>query len=67
ADLDPAEIGFRLDNEYDIMVRVGLHCAPDAHRTIGSFPRGTVRVSPGFFNTSEDIARLIDAVRQIAG
>ncbi len=67
ADLDPAEIGFRLDNEYDIMVRVGLHCAPDAHRTIGSFPRGTVRVSPGFFNTSGDIGKLLDAVRKIAG
>jgi len=63
---DPAEIGFRLDNEYDIMVRVGLHCAPDAHRTIGTFPRGTVRVSPGFFNRPEDIERLVGALKLIA-
>lgn len=64
---DPAEVGYRLDNEFDIMVRVGLHCAPDAHRTIGSFPRGTVRVSPGYFNTSNDITRLLDALKGIAG
>ncbi|PLX98476.1 MAG: cysteine desulfurase [Desulfuromonas sp.] len=62
---DPAEIGFRLDNEYDIMVRVGLHCAPDAHRTIGSFPRGTVRVSPGYYNSTDDIEKLVDALGQI--
>ncbi len=67
ADLDPAEIGFRLDREYDIMVRVGLHCSPDAHRTIGTFPRGTVRVSPGYFSTPEDIGRLIDALKVITG
>jgi cysteine desulfurase family protein len=67
ADLDPAEIGFRLDQEYDIMVRVGLHCAPDAHKTIGSFPRGTVRVSPGYFNTSDEISQLLDALRVIVG
>ena len=66
-DLDPAEIGFRLDNEYDIMVRVGLHCAPDAHRTIGTFPRGTIRVSPGCFNTSAEIVQLVDALSLITG
>lgn len=67
SDLDPAEIGFRLDHEYDIMVRVGLHCAPDAHRSIGTFPRGTIRVSPGYFNTSEDTGRLVAALRDIVG
>lgn len=65
--VDPAEIGFILDREYDISVRVGLHCAPDAHNTIGSYPQGTVRVSPGFFNTEQDIEALLDAVRCIAG
>ncbi|MBI3599721.1 MAG: cysteine desulfurase, partial [Nitrospinae bacterium] len=45
--------------------RVGLHCAPNAHRTIGTFPVGTVRVSVGYFNTEEDIERLIKAVRDI--
>jgi len=67
ATLDPAEIGFRLDHEYGIMVRVGLHCAPEAHRSIGTFPRGTVRVSPGYFNTADDIAKLLEALRNIIG
>ena len=64
-DRDPAEIGFLLDHEYDIMVRVGLHCAPDAHRTIGTFPQGTVRVSPGYFTTVEQIETFVQAVASI--
>lgn len=62
---DPAEIGFRLDNEYDIAVRVGLHCAPAAHRTIGTYPDGTVRVSPGYFSSEQDIEDLLRALRTI--
>lgn len=64
--LDPAEIGFRLDHDYGILTRVGLHCAPDAHRTIGTFPFGTVRVSPGPFTATADIAALLAAVEAIA-
>jgi cysteine desulfurase / selenocysteine lyase len=64
---DPAEIGFILDSEYDISVRAGLHCAPDVHRTIGTYPTGTVRVSPGFFNSEDDIAFFLKAIRNIAG
>lgn len=64
--LDPAEIGFRLDHDFAILVRVGLHCAPDAHRTIGTFPHGTVRVSPGPFTNAADIEALLAAVRVIA-
>ncbi len=67
AGIDPAVIGFRLDHEYGISVRVGLHCAPQAHRTIGTFPEGTVRVSPGIFNTEDQIDRFIQAIREIAG
>lgn len=63
---DPSEIGFILDTRYGISVRVGLHCAPDAHRTIGTHPGGTVRVSPGFFTTEEEIGRFVDAMRTIA-
>jgi cysteine desulfurase family protein len=63
---DPAEVGFLLDRDHGIFVRVGLHCAPDAHATIGTFPRGTVRVSPGPFNTSDDIERLVSAVASLA-
>ena len=64
---DPAEIGFLLDHDHGILTRVGLHCAPDAHRTIGSFPRGTVRVSPGYFTTGEEIEALLVALAELAG
>lgn len=63
--MDPATIGYRLDKEFDISVRVGLHCAPMAHKTIGTYPAGTVRVSPGFFNTETDITFLLEAIRSI--
>ena len=62
---DPALIGFHLDRDFDICVRVGLHCAFSAHRTIGTFPGGTVRVSPGYFNTEEDIDLFLKALRAI--
>jgi cysteine desulfurase family protein len=63
---DPAEVGFLLDRDYAIFSRVGLHCAPDAHRSIGTFPRGTVRVSPGYFSTSEEIDQLLLALSAIS-
>lgn len=63
---DPAETGFLLDSDHGIAVRVGLHCAPLAHKTIGTFPGGTVRVSPGIFNTEEDIDVFLAAVTAIA-
>ena len=58
-------LGFRLDREYGICCRVGLHCAPQAHRTIGTYPIGTVRLSPGYFNTSADIDRVLSAVQEL--
>lgn len=66
AGMDPSRIGFILDADFDIAVRVGLHCAPLAHRTIGTFPEGTVRVSPGIFNTTEDIDNFLSAMKKIA-
>ena len=62
---DSAEIGFILDQEYEIMVRVGLHCAPAAHRAIGTYPEGTVRVSVGYFTTAEQIELFVQAVVNI--
>ena len=62
---DPAMIGFTLDHDYDIEVRTGLHCAPAAHRTIGTFPAGTIRVSPGWFTTEAEIETFLSAVRRI--
>lgn len=47
-DVNPEDVGSVLDEVYNIMVRTGLHCAPQAHRTIGTIGRGTVRVSPSF-------------------
>jgi selenocysteine lyase/cysteine desulfurase len=63
---DGAHVGFALDEAYGIGVRVGLHCAPDAHKALGTFPRGTVRASFGPFNTVEDADRLCEAVEAIA-
>ena len=63
--MDPAEVGFRLDHEFGISVRVGLHCAADAHRTLGTYPQGTIRVSPGIFTTPVEIESLITAVKMI--
>jgi len=62
----PSEVGLRLDEEYNIMSRVGLHCAPAAHKTIGTFPIGTVRFSMSWFNTFEEVDQTILAVRNIA-
>lgn len=62
----PSEVGLRLDEEYDIMCRVGLHCSPATHKTIGTFPRGTVRFSMSWFNTLEEVEQAIMAIRDIA-
>ena len=62
---DVAVTGTILDEAFGIAVRTGLHCSPAAHRAIGTFPEGTVRVSFGQFNTSGDVDALLAAVRQI--
>ena len=63
--MDPAELAFRLDEQYGIATRVGLHCAPAAHRTLGTWPAGTVRFSFGITNTeaeAEEAARAVAAL-----
>ena len=62
----PGEVGAILDQAFDIKVRAGLHCAPAAHKTLGTFPHGTVRLSPGYFNTEADIDQTIEAIGKIA-
>jgi cysteine desulfurase family protein len=64
--LPAAEIGGILDQAFDIAVRPGLHCAPYIHRALGTFPEGTVRVSPGPFSTEEDVDKLAHALAEIA-
>jgi len=66
AGLDPSEVGLRLDEEYGVLCRVGLHCAPAAHKTIGTFPRGTVRFGLGYFNRPEEVEQALKAVAEIA-
>ncbi|HSV96079.1 MAG TPA: aminotransferase class V-fold PLP-dependent enzyme [Spirochaetota bacterium] len=63
--VSPGGLGLRLDEEFDILCRVGLHCSPAAHVSLGSFPDGTVRFSAGYFISHDDIAAAIDAVRVI--
>ncbi len=63
--LDNAEAAYRLETEAGILTRCGLHCAPSAHRTLGTFPRGTVRFSLGFANTEEDVDAALSAIRSI--
>jgi cysteine desulfurase family protein len=50
-----SEVGGILDGDFNIAVRCGLHCSPAAHRTIGTFPQGTVRAGLGYFNTEDEI------------
>jgi selenocysteine lyase/cysteine desulfurase len=65
AEKAPSEIGLTLDEEYGIMCRVGLHCAPAAHKTIGTFPHGTVRFGLGALNTITEVDAVLAAVRAL--
>ena len=64
--LPAAEIGGILDQAFDVAVRPGLHCAPYIHRALGTFPDGTIRVSPGPFSTTQEIDHLVQALAEIA-
>lgn len=64
--MDSGEITFLLDSEYDIATRSGIHCAPLAHKTLGTLEQGAVRFSLGYFNTKQDIDTAIEALKQIA-
>ncbi|MCX7950746.1 MAG: aminotransferase class V-fold PLP-dependent enzyme [Clostridiales bacterium] len=63
--IDNSEAAFVLDREYGIMTRVGLHCAPSAHKTLNTFPKGTVRFSFGHLNTEEEIKYTLEAINKI--
>ena len=56
-----------LGQEYGIMVRVGLHCAPNAHKTLGTFPTGTIRFSFGHQNTTRQVDAALLALRKLCG
>lgn len=63
--MDAAELAYRLNKDFGIATRVGIHCAPIAHKTIGSFPSGTVRFSIGPFNEETHIIEAISALSSI--
>lgn len=65
-DFSPSEMASRLEETSGILCRPGLHCAPSAHRTIGTFPEGTVRLSLGCFNTLEEIKKAVETIDRIA-
>ncbi len=63
--MDNAEVSFLLDNQYGVMTRCGLHCAPRAHKSLGTFPQGTVRFSFSHHNTPEEVDTCIEGLRKI--
>lgn len=62
---DSSEVAYTLDSKYNILTRVGLHCAPGAHKTLGSYPAGTIRFSFGYTNTESDVKAAINALKEI--
>lgn len=63
--IDNSELGYILDNNYGIITRTGLHCSPLAHKTIGTFPQGTLRFSFGFFNDIKDVNYTLESLNNI--
>lgn len=64
---DLAQSAYELDAEYGIMTRVGLHCAPSAHKTLGSYPVGTIRFSFGWWNTPAQVDAALQALEVVCG
>ena len=63
---DNGEAAFRLETEFGILTRCGLHCAPSAHKTLDTFPRGTVRFSLGFASTEADVDAALAAIAAVS-
>ena len=61
-DMDLSQAAFELEDRYGILTRVGLHCAPSAHITLGTYPTGTIRFSFGWWNTAEDVGLALRAL-----
>ncbi|MDY0394717.1 aminotransferase class V-fold PLP-dependent enzyme [Virgibacillus halophilus] len=66
ADAPSQEIAMILDSHYQIAVRAGLHCSPDAHEAVGTLEQGMVRASLGYYNTEEEVDQFISAIAEIA-
>ncbi|MDH3347271.1 MAG: aminotransferase class V-fold PLP-dependent enzyme [Desulfobulbaceae bacterium] len=63
--MDPADLGYILENVFDIIIRSGLHCAPLVHQALNSYPLGSIRVSPSHFTTDEEITFFLNAIDKI--
>lgn len=64
-EIDMSQVAWQLDSEYGVMTRVGLHCAPNAHKTLGTYPAGTIRFSFGSENTEEELDFAIHGLKKI--
>ena len=62
-----ARAAYELDASYGVMTRVGLHCAPNAHKTLGTYPEGTIRFSFGPENTKAEVDLALRALAEITG
>ncbi len=60
-----SQAAFALDEDFGVQTRVGLHCAPAAHKTLGSYPTGSIRFSFGVFNTPEEVDRALSALAEV--
>lgn len=63
--MDPSMLAYELDTQYHIQTRVGLHCAPSAHKTLGTYPAGTVRFSFGWSNTLQEVDYALSALKEL--
>ena len=64
-EIDMSQVAWQLDSEYGVMTRVGLHCAPNAHKTLGTYPAGTIRFSFGPENTTKELDYAIQGLKKI--
>lgn len=64
-EIDMSQVAWQLDSKYGVMTRVGLHCAPNAHKTLGTYPAGTIRFSFGPENTEDELDFAIQGLKEI--
>lgn len=64
--MNVSDLGLKLYRKFGIETRVGLHCAPLAHKTLGTYPSGTLRISPSVYHTKKDFSRIIEALKSLS-
>lgn len=64
---ESVDLAAALDSSFGIATRPGLHCAPVAHHTLGTYPQGTVRLAPGHTTTDDEIDQTVTALHALAG